>query len=74
MPRLLETGTVAVVGGSGFVGGAVAARVGGLGFDVRRLAAPRVTYTPETRQGRVDRASIHSDLVDAFAEKWPEPR
>jgi UDP-glucose 4-epimerase len=68
-PHLLETGTVAVVGGSGFVGGAVAARLGGVGLDVRTLAAPRVNYL--LRRGRIGRIPkvSHETLVGNLAER-----
>src|SRR5688572_20393223 len=68
-PHLLETGTVAIVGGSGFVGGAVAARLGISGLDVRTLAAPRVSYLlRRSRSGRIPRTS-HETLVETFAER-----
>lgn len=66
--RFLDTGTVAILGGSGFVGGAVVTRLTGLGLDVRPLAAPRVEYALTRKAAGAVPENLHDDLVDAFAE------
>jgi nucleoside-diphosphate-sugar epimerase len=69
---LLSAGTVAVVGGSGFVGGAVVRRLGELGLDAEPLAAPRVRYRPPltlTRRGLPVARDAYPDVVGALAAR-----
>jgi UDP-glucose 4-epimerase len=64
------TSTAAVIGGSGFVGGAVARRLGSTGLDARSMPAPRVRYRPplSRRFGAVPQG-VHTEIVRNLAER-----
>src|SRR5689334_4038204 len=69
LPHRSDATTVAIVGGSGFVGRAVAHRMSTANCDVRIFSAPRLRWT-DIRPRQVQRVpgNMHCDVVERLAE------